>query len=84
MKTLYIFSKESFSYISENGNPKKIPYISGNRNPKKTFYISGNKFPRSNNEKTPLLKSFLYFWKWNFLASSLKNFLIFQEVTCKA
>ena len=26
-----IFSKESFSYISGNGNPEKILYISGNR-----------------------------------------------------
>ena len=30
MELAYIFSKESFSYISRNRNPKKIPYISGN------------------------------------------------------
>ena len=29
-KIAYIFSKESFSYISGNGHPEKIPYISGN------------------------------------------------------
>ena len=29
-KGSYIFSKESFSYISENGNPQKNFYISGN------------------------------------------------------
>ena len=30
-KTSYIFSKESLSYISGNGNHKKKNYISGNR-----------------------------------------------------
>ena len=25
-----IFFKKSFSYVSGNGNPEKIPYISGN------------------------------------------------------
>ena len=34
-KIPYIFSKESFSYISGNRNPPKIIYISGNGNPKK-------------------------------------------------
>ena len=29
---LLIFSKESFSYISGNGNPEKSPYVSGNGN----------------------------------------------------
>ena len=47
-KTSYIFSKESFSYISEEGNPEKIPYISGNG----TFLYSGKqKFSGSKNEK---------------------------------
>ena len=33
IKKIVIFSKKSFSYISENGHPtKKIPYILGNRN----------------------------------------------------
>ena len=27
-KNSYIFFKESFSYISENGNPEKIPDVS--------------------------------------------------------
>ena len=27
----FLFSKESFSYISGNGNPKNIPYISGRK-----------------------------------------------------
>ena len=34
-KNVYIFSKESFSYILRNGNPKKISYILGCGNPKK-------------------------------------------------
>ena len=44
MELSYIFSKESFFYISGNGNPEKVSfsfskencsYISGNGNPKK-------------------------------------------------
>ena len=52
----YIFSKESFSYISGNGalhfsaedkkikqiHARKISDSSGNGNPKKVTYISGN------------------------------------------
>ena len=39
-----IFSKESCSYISKNGNPEKrsFPYISGNGNHEKLPYITGN------------------------------------------
>ena len=29
-KSSYTFLKESFSYISGNENPEKVPYISGN------------------------------------------------------
>ena len=43
------------------------------------FSISGSNFPCSKNEKKKLLKCFLYFGKWNFLASSLKNFLYFRR-----
>ena len=38
-KTSYIFSKESLSYISGNGNHKKKNYISGNR----TFCVQKTK-----------------------------------------
>ena len=41
--------------------------------PKKPSYISGRNFPSSINEKKQHLKSFLYFGKWNFLASRLKT-----------
>ena len=41
----YVFSKESFSYTSGNGNPEKTSYISGNRTFKpqdwKLSYILG-------------------------------------------
>ena len=71
-KISYIFSKESCSYILENGNPEKIPYISGNG----TFLYCGKRKPRKNS---------LSFWKRNFLilqeTETLKNLLIFQEVT---
>ena len=51
MEISNIFSKESFSYFSGNGNLEKIPYISGNelfyflknRNHKKISCISGTK-----------------------------------------
>ena len=57
-KTFYIFSKESFSYISRNGNLEKIPYILGNG----TFLIFQEvTFRALKIKKTPLLKSFLYF-----------------------
>ena len=36
--------------------------------------LSSN-FSRLKNEKNPLLKSFLYFEKWNVLAASFKSFL---------
>ena len=42
-------------------------------------YISGRNFPSSKNKKNPLIKSFLHFDKWNFLATSLKNFLYFRK-----
>ena len=86
-KVSYIFSKENCSYISGNGSPKKflilqqteLSYISGNGNPNKTSYISGSNFPCWKSEKNPLLKSFLYFEKWKFLATGLKNFLHFRR-----
>ena len=58
----------------ENGNPEKVLYISRNGSflyfrKWKTFYILGSNFPSSKNEKNPLLKSFLYFRKQNFLVS---------------
>ena len=43
-KTFYIFSRESFSYISEKGNPKKI-YILEETETLNTFYISESNFP---------------------------------------
>ena len=33
-------------------------------------YISGSNFPSPKSKNNPLLKSFLYFVKWNFLAKS--------------
>ena len=74
----YIFSKERFSYIWGN---ETFLYF---RKRKKCCYISGSNFPSSKSKKNPLIKSFLYLGKWNFLASSLKIFLIFQEATWKA
>ena len=78
-----IFSKESFSYISGNKNPQKffvfhkaeLSYISGNRNPKKLIIFKERTSRLEKNEKDLFLKCFLYFRKWNFLESSLKNFL---------
>ena len=38
LKNFRIFLKESFSYISGNGNPEKILYITGNGNPNKLIF----------------------------------------------
>ena len=54
IRFFYIFSKESFSYISGKGNPEKVPYISGNE----TFLYFTTPKPRQNS---------LYFNKQNFL-----------------
>ena len=87
--SLYFLKRKLFLYFGKR-KPEKIPYISGNgtflyfrkRKPQKT---SGGNLPSSKNEKKKTLcKSLLHFRKWSFLASTLKNFLIFQEVTCKS
>ena len=70
-KISYIFLKESF------------PYISRNENLEKTLYISGSNFPNSKNKKNPLLKRFLNFRKWTFLAPNLENFLYFRNELTK-
>ena len=38
---------------------------------------------KKNEKKTPLLKSFLYFRKWEFLVTNLKKFILFQKGTYK-
>ena len=76
--------RESFSYISGTGNPGKIRYNSR----KEIFYISGNENPKKNPifykvtfpaQYKKLLKSLLYFGKWNFLAANLKTFCFLEE-----
>ena len=57
----------------------ELSYISGNRNPKKLFIFQEVTFRTWKNEKYPLLKSFIYFCKWNFLAPSFKNFSYFRR-----
>ena len=69
-----IFSKESCSYISENGNPEKrsFPYISGNGNHEKLLYISGNRVSLYYRERKPKRKRKRFiFQESNF--PSLKN-----------
>ena len=74
-KNFNIFSKESLSYILGNGNPeKKIPYTSG-KGTFLYFIFQEVTFRARKVKKNPLIKSFLYFEKWNFLAPGLKNFL---------
>ena len=77
MELSYIFSKESFSYISGNRNSEKIPYISGNETflyfkTESNFHISGSKFSS--------LKIFL-FWEVELSSPKLKKNFIFQEGT---
>ena len=53
-KTSYIFSKESFSDISGNGNPKKFVIFQET----KLSYISGSNFSSLKSKNNPFLKSF--------------------------
>ena len=60
--------------ISGKGNSEKILCISGNVSPEKVSHISESNIPCSKNGgKNSLLKCFLYFRKWEFLAPNLKN-----------
>ena len=77
-----IFSRESFSYISGNGNPEKtsyifpkesFSYISRNRNPEKILYISGN-------GTFLYFRKLLVFQKVTFRARKMKKLLIFWEM----
>ena len=73
IKKSYIVSKESFSYISGNGNPEKISYIlsresfsytSGNGNPEKKFLIFQEtelSYISGINLQGLRIKNFLYF-----------------------
>ena len=77
IKNSYIFSKESISYISENGtlhfsaHARKVKEIFS----WKIYYTSGNEDPPKK------LLYFLYFRKWNFWVQSWNFFLIFQDET---
>ena len=80
-KNSYSFSKESFLIFPETETSKKfLHFKKGNflifqeTETLKSFLYSGSNFLCSKNEKNPLLKCFLCFRKWNFLASSLKSF----------
>ena len=56
-----------------------LSFISGNGSSKTLLIFQEVTFRDQNNEKTPLLKSLLYFRKWNVLASRLKTFLYFRR-----
>ena len=71
MKKLY---SKKMSYISGYGTfqPHILLYFR-----KEIFELKKQKI------KKPLLKNFLCFWKWNFQAQSLKNFLYFRRELAK-
>ena len=50
----YIFSKESFSYLSRNENHEETSYTSGIGKPEEIPYISVSNFPNSKNKKSLL------------------------------
>ena len=87
----YIFSKESFSYLSRNENHEETSYISGIGKPEKIPYISGSNFPNSKNKNISPppphpphpshKKRSLYFGKWNFLVLILKKILTFSYIS---
>ena len=69
---------KNFLIFPETETPKKF-LIFQETETLKTSHISGSNFPSSKNKKNPLWKNFLYFWKRNFLAMSLANFLYFRR-----
>ena len=95
----YIFSRESCSYISGNGNSEKIfyiflkenfPYMLGNGKSEKIPYISGNVtflyFRKQNfcSSKKLAQKKLLKFQEMELFRPKLKKLLTFQGVTRKA
>ena len=91
IKRFLIFSqKKAFLIFRETKIPKKflifqgteLSYISGNGSPKKLQEVTSR--AQKMKKKKTLWKIHLHFRKWSFLASTLKNFLIFQEITCKS
>ena len=78
-KKFLVFQETKLSYISGNGNSKKLlifhinfPSSKNKKNPKKR---PGTNFLRWKN-KHPLRKNILYFRKWNFLVP--KNLKFFE------
>ena len=69
-KISLIFLKESFFYISRNGNPKKITYIS--RNGTSLYFGKLLIFQQAT------------FYALKMKKTTLKKLLISQEATCKA
>ena len=86
-KNLIFTQKEAFFYISENGTlhfsaqaRKKLHIYLRKRRPQKllmfqkiTFQTQKKKERKKEKRKRKHLKSFLYFGKWNFLATNLKK-----------
>ena len=87
LKKFLYFSKETYLYMSGNRNPPKISYFSWNgtflyfrkRKPWKFLIFQEVTFQAWKRKKKLLLKSFLYFRKWTFLASRLKTLLYFRR-----
>ena len=80
-KFLIVSRKKAFLIFPETETSKKfLHFKKGNflifqeTETLKSFLYSGSNFLCSKNEKNPLLKCFLCFRKWNFLASRLKSF----------
>ena len=68
----YIFSKESLPYISGNGKGTFLYF-------RKLLTFQEVTLRAQKKKKHPPLKNSLYFGKYNFLATSLKNFLYFRR-----
>ena len=83
-KKSYIISKESFSYISQNGTlyfSVQARKIKNNPLGEKFLYFRKRNFQSSKSEKKPLLKCFLYFRKFNFSTPNLKKSYFFRRTT---
>ena len=66
-------TRKKISYISGNGNPKRVPYIS--RDGTLHFSAQASKLEK----KISSEKSFYIFGKWNLLVLTLRIFLHFRK-----
>ena len=80
---LYFPKRKLFLYFGKQEPWKNSLHFRKRKSTLINFLYFRNNFPSSKSEKKQqnkqILKCFLYFGKWNFLAPNLKNFLCFRN-----